>query len=347
MREKIAILGAGSWGTALAVHLAGKGLRVMLWERMPHLARQLSECRENRHFLPGVLLSPTIKISADLERVLRGAVAVVLAVPSQSVREVVRKCRPALEPDCFFVSVAKGLEDATCLRLSQVICEEAGDVADRLAVISGPSHAEEVSRGMPTAVVAAATLQEVAEQIQDLFMTSSFRVYTNSDLVGVELSGALKNIIALAAGIAEGLGCGDNTKAALLTRGLTEIARVGIALGASPLTFLGLAGVGDLIVTATSQHSRNRRAGILLGKGVGLQVALDEVGMVVEGVSTIRAARQLSLQCGIEMPITEQAFQVLFLGLAPEVAVSNLMTRTKRHEMEEVFLRRPMLESAW
>jgi glycerol-3-phosphate dehydrogenase (NAD(P)+) len=322
------------------VHLAGKGLAVRLWEREPDLARKLNELRENPRFLPGVALPPAVEVSADMGRVLQGAGAVILAVPSQSVREVVRRCRPALEPDCCLINAAKGLEETTCLRLSQVICEEAGDVAGRLAVISGPSHAEEVGRGMPTAVVAAAIERAVAEQVQDLFMTASFRVYTNSDLVGVELGGALKNVIALGAGIAEGLGYGDNTKAALLTRGLTEIARLGIALGASPLTFLGLAGVGDLIVTATSKHSRNRRAGMLLGQGLGLKEALELVGMVVEGVATIRVARQLSQVYGIEMPITEQTYQVLFSGLPPDVAVSNLMTRTRRHEVEEVFLQR-------
>lgn len=338
--EEIAVLGAGSWGTALAVHLASRGRTVKLWERVSELARQLSEARTNERFLPGVVLPAGVIVAADLQNVLEQVGVVVVAVPSQSIREVIARSRAYLRPDSILINAAKGLEDATGLRLSEVICEEAPEFADRLAVISGPSHAEEVGRGMPTAVVAAAARRELAEQVQDLFMSESFRVYTNSDLVGVELGGALKNIVALAAGITEGLGYGDNTKAALLTRGLTEIARLGIALGASPLTFLGLTGVGDLIVTATSEHSRNRRAGILLGQGLSLQATLEQVGMVVEGVKTIRAARRLARDCGVEMPVTEQTFQVLFSGLEPGVAVSNLMTRSKRHEVEDIFLNR-------
>ncbi len=336
--QEVAVLGAGSWGTALAVHLASKGLSVRLWERIPELARQLNEQRINERFLPGVMLPEGALVTSDLRESLEQAGTVVLAVPSQAVREIVRSIRTLLEPGSILINGAKGLEDATCLRLSEVICEEAPEASDRLAVISGPSHAEEVGRGIPTALVAAAAGRSLAEGVQDLFMTESLRVYTNSDLVGVELGGALKNIIALAVGITEGLGYGDNTKAALLTRGLTEIARLGIALGASPLTFLGLTGVGDLIVTATSNHSRNRRAGILLGQGLSLQATLEQVGMVVEGVQTIRAARMLARDCQVEMPVTEQAFQVLFSGLDPGVAVSNLMTRSKRHEVEDIFL---------
>jgi glycerol-3-phosphate dehydrogenase (NAD(P)+) len=338
--EEITILGAGSWGTALAAHLASKGRTVKLWEQDAELAGQLAETRHNEHYLPGVTLPAGVVVTADLQGALEQAGVVVLAVPSQGIRDVMGRSRVLLRPGSALVNAAKGLEDVTCLRLSEVICEEAPEFANRLAVISGPSHAEEVGRGMPTAVVVAATAQGLAEQVQDLFMTAKFRVYTSSDLVGIELGGALKNIIALAAGIAEGLGYGDNTKAALLTRGLTEIARLGIALGASPLTFLGLAGVGDLIVTATSKHSRNRKAGFLLGQGLCLQEALEQVGMVVEGVQTIRAARLLARDRGIEMPITEQTFQVLFSGLAPGLAVSNLMTRSKRHEVEDVFLNR-------
>lgn len=340
--DSVAILGAGSWGTALAVHLASKGMPVRLWERSPELARQLDEARQNAHFLPGVTLPAEVVVAADLQGVLDGAGVVVLTVPSQGIRDVVSRSRMFFKKDCIVVNAAKGLEDTTCLRLSEVICEEAPELTGRLAVISGPSHAEEVGRGMPTAVVVASNNKkfnrELAERVQDLFMSATFRVYTNSDLVGIELGGALKNIIALAAGIAEGLGYGDNTKAALLTRGLTEIARLGIALGASPLTFLGLAGVGDLIVTATSKHSRNRRAGILLGQGLSLQKTLEQVGMVVEGVKTIRAARILAREREIEMPITEQTFQVLFSGLAPDMSVSNLMTRSRRHEVEDIFL---------
>jgi glycerol-3-phosphate dehydrogenase (NAD(P)+) len=335
--EEIAVLGAGSWGTALAVHLASNGKTVKLWERDAGVAGQLAATRHNEHYLPGVLIPAGVAVTPDLQSALERAGVVVLAVPSQAVRDVVGRSRVLLRSGSILVNAAKGLEDSTCLRLSEVICEEAPEFAGRLAVISGPSHAEEVGRGMPTAVVVAAADPDLAGQVQDLFMTAAFRVYTSSDMVGIELGGALKNIIALAAGISEGLGYGDNTKAALLTRGLTEIARLGIALGANPLTFLGLAGVGDLIVTATSKHSRNRKAGFLLGQGLSLQEALEQVGMVVEGVQTIRAARLLARDRGIEMPITEQTFQVLFSGLAPGVAVSNLMTRLKRHEVEDIF----------
>ncbi len=338
MGEGIAVLGAGSWGTALAVLLATKGKRVKLWARSPEFADLLVATRENKKYLPGVVLSDSIEITSDISLALRNPGVVVLAVPSQSIRELVGLIKPFLRSDTLLVNTAKGLERTTCLRMSQVICEELPEYVDRLAVLSGPSHAEEVGREMPTAVVVASQSTEVAEYIQDVFMAPHFRVYTNSDLVGVEFGGALKNIIALGAGIAEGLGFGDNTKAALITRGLTEITRLGVALGANPLTFLGLTGVGDLVVTATSKHSRNRRAGYLLGQGLSLEETLARVGMVVEGVETTKAAKLLSLHYGIEMPITEQMYAVLFEGMEPKTAVSNLMMRTRRHEVEEVFV---------
>ncbi len=338
MEASVAILGAGSWGTALAVHLSGAGRRVRLWARSSFHARLLSEERENKRYLPGVRIPAEVEISTDLAQVLEGARLVVIAVPSQAVREVARLGRALLSPGSVVVNTAKGLEQASCLRLSEVISEELPGVP--LAVLSGPSHAEEVGRGMPTAVVAASASPEVASFVQDVFMSPSFRVYTSTDLVGVELGGALKNIIALGAGIAEGLGYGDNTKAALLTRGLAEIARLGVALGANPLTFLGLAGVGDLVVTATSIHSRNRRAGILIGQGFSLEEALREVGMVVEGVETTRAAYRLAEEKGVEMPITAETYKVLFEGLPPREAVSNLMLRARRCEVEDAFLER-------
>lgn len=336
MEEEVAVLGAGSWGTALAVMLGGCRKRVRMWARSGELAELLSRKKENKKYLPGVPLPGALDITSDLSHALHGVRVVVLAVPSQNIREVVRLARPFLNRDCLLVNTAKGLESPTCLRVSQVVEEELPEYTQKIAVLSGPSHAEEVSREMPTAVVVAARSQEVAQYIQDVFMTPNFRVYTSSDLVGVELGGALKNIIALGTGIAEGLGYGDNTKAALITRGLAEITRLGIALGANPLTFLGLTGVGDLIVTATSAHSRNRRAGLLLGQGRSLDETLQKVGMVVEGVETTRAARQLSRRFGIEMPITEKTYEVLFSGLSPRTAVSNLMLRSKCHEAENV-----------
>lgn len=340
MGEKIAVLGAGSWGTALAAHLATKGQEVRLWSRSPEFAQLLVQMRENKKYLPGVLLPDTIEFVSDLSLALKDVKVIVLSVPSQSVRELIRLLVPFWREECYLVNTAKGLEENTCLRLSQVVNEEFPEGLRRFAILSGPSHAEEVGRAMPTAVVVAAYYKDVAEYIQDIFMSPSFRVYTNSDLIGVELGGALKNVIALAVGIAEGLGFGDNTKAALITRGLTEIARLGVALGANPLTFQGLTGIGDLVVTATSKHSRNRRAGILLGQGLELDEALDKVGMVVEGVNTTRAARMIALKAGIEMPITEQTYRVLFENLSPYTAVENLMSRTKRYEVEEIFSKR-------
>lgn len=337
MEEGIAVLGAGSWGTAIALLLATKGERVRLWARSSEFAAALDASRENKRYLPGVFLPSTIEVTSDIAYALRGQKVIVLAVPSQSIREVSRLIKPFLSSEVVLVNTAKGLEKATCLRMSQVISEELPEHATRVAVLSGPSHAEEVARKMPTAVVVASLSQKVAEYVQDVFMSPYFRVYTNSDIIGVELGGALKNIIALGAGIAEGLGYGDNTKAALLTRGLTEITRLGVALGASPVTFLGLTGVGDLVVTATSVHSRNRRAGYLLGKGFSLEETLAKVGMVVEGVETTKAARLLSLRHQVEMPITEQMYAVLFEGVEPERAVSNLMMRPRRHEVEDIF----------
>lgn len=334
---RVAVVGAGSWGTALAVLLAGKGYRVGLWGRAPELIERLKEERENRRYLPGVKLPPELFLTADLEEGLHGAELMVLAVPSHAFRDVVRLITPLLRPGTVVVNAAKGLEEASLARLSQVFAEVAGpERLARFVVLSGPSHAEEVGRQLPTAVVVAGLELAVAEYVQELFMTPYFRVYTNPDVVGVELGGALKNIIAIGTGIAEGLGLGDNARAALITRGLAEITRLGVAMGANPLTFAGLTGVGDLIVTCTSIHSRNRRAGMAIGRGCTLEQALAEVQMVVEGVRTTRAARQLAARYAVSMPITEQIYRVLFEGLAPQVAVANLMTRTRTQEMEDV-----------
>jgi glycerol-3-phosphate dehydrogenase (NAD(P)+) len=337
--KSIAVVGAGSWATALSVLLGKKGYPVRMWSRRPELAGEINETRENSRYLPGVAVPPGIEVSAELEQTLRGAGAVVMGVPSHAFRETVRAALPYLPGEAVVINVAKGIEESTLCRLSQAFTEEAGEGAlQRYVVLSGPSHAEEVGREVPTAVVVASPSVASAEYAQDLFMCEYFRVYTNPDLVGVELGGALKNIIALGTGIADGLGFGDNTKAALMTRGLAEISRLGIALSATPLTFAGLAGVGDLIVTCTSMHSRNRRAGMAIGRGKTVEEALAEVRMVVEGVRTTRAARRLAKRCGVEMPITDQIYQVLFEGLSPRIAVNNLMTRGKTHEIEEVAL---------
>lgn len=339
MSKKIGVLGAGSWATALSVLLAKKGYSVRMWSRRPDLAREINETRENSRYLPGVAVPPGVEVVVELEHALRGAEGVVFGVPSHAFRDVIRSAIPDLPEGAVLINVAKGIEEVSLCRMSQAFAEEAGpDMLQRYVVLSGPSHAEEVGREVPTAVVVASSSMESARYVQDLFMCESFRVYTNPDVVGVELGGALKNIIALGTGIADGLGFGDNTKAALMTRGLAEISRLGIAMGANPLTFAGLAGVGDLIVTCTSMHSRNRRAGIAIGKGSSVEEALAGVRMVVEGVRTTRAARQLSRRCAVEMPITDQIYRVLFEGLSPGEAVSNLMTRGKTHEMEEVAL---------
>jgi len=269
----------------------------------------------------------------NLEECVSGMEVIVLAVPSQAVRETAKKMSAYIAPDTIIINAAKGLEMNTHKRLSQVIQEEIP--LARVAVLSGPSHAEEVGRGIPTTVVCSSEDKTVAELVQDVFMSPFFRVYTNQDLTGVETGGALKNIIAIAAGISDGLGYGDNTKAALMTRGATEMARLGQAMGASILTFAGLTGIGDLIVTCTSMHSRNRRAGILLGQGKPLEEVLQAVGMVVEGVDTCKAAYELAQQLGVEMPITEQLYQILFKGKDPALAVNELMLRDKTHESED------------
>ncbi|KGK85468.1 glycerol-3-phosphate dehydrogenase [Desulfosporosinus sp. HMP52] len=328
---KIAVYGAGSWGSALAVLLAKVGHQVSLIGRHADEMEEMKRQRENKHYLPGVTLPSGLLPTTDLT--LLKADMVVFSVPSHGVREAARLVRPYLSKGCIVVNTAKGMEEGTHLRLSQVLIEELPN--NPVAVLSGPSHAEEVGRDMPTTVVVASEV-ETAKAVQDMMMTPSFRVYTNPDVIGVELGGALKNVIALCTGIAEGLGFGDNTKAALMTRGLAEIARLGVALGGNPLTFAGLSGVGDLIVTCTSLHSRNRRAGVALGQGKALDTVLKEVGMVVEGVRATRIAHNLGIENNIPMPITEQAYKVLFENADAKVAVSDLMLRGKRHELEEV-----------
>lgn len=336
---KVAVLGAGSWGTALAAHLAGKGYRVGLWSRRPDQVEQLNTCRENSRYLPGIKLPEKMLVSSDLERVLSTAEYVIFSVPSHSFRQVLTDALVYIDEQALIINTAKGIEENSLKRLSEVFNAVAGTGrAKNYAVLSGPSHAEEVALKMPTAVVIAAQSSEPAARVQDLFMTETFRVYTNPDIIGVELGGALKNIIALGTGIIDGLIASDNAKAAFMTRGLAEITRLGIAMQANPLTFAGLAGLGDLIVTCTSKHSRNRRAGVEIGQGKSLEQALAGVDMVVEGVRTTRAAHGLAKTWGVEMPITEQMYQVLFKGISPKAALINLMNRDKTHEVEEVAL---------
>ncbi|NLT96063.1 MAG: NAD(P)H-dependent glycerol-3-phosphate dehydrogenase [Clostridia bacterium] len=336
--KKVAILGAGSWGTALAVVLAKKGINVNLWCRDVEQGLQLNKIRENLRYLPGVLLPQNINVVSDLQEAVENLDYVVMAIPTHGIREVLQKLALLMKPTSIVVNTAKGIEPETLMRLSQVFEDEIPGISQRFCVLSGPSHAEEVSRDMPTTVVAASVKREVAETVQDLFITPKFRVYTNPDVVGVEIGGALKNVIALATGISDGLGFGDNTKAALITRGMTEIARLGVKMGADPLTFAGLTGIGDLVVTCTSMHSRNRRAGIALGQGKKLEEVLKEMGMVVEGVRTTKAIQKLGEKYEVDLPISTEVYNILFNGNNPQEAVVNLMTRMRTHEMEEIVI---------
>ena len=327
---KISVLGSGSWGMALALLLHNNGHEVLLWSARPEDARKLREKRENPSRLPGVVLPDTIEILTDLERALRDADAAVLAVASPYIRSTAHNMTPFVREGQKIVNVAKGIEEKTLKTLSEVIEEEIpqGDVA----VLSGPSHAEEVGKGIPTTCVVSAHTRETAEYLQGIFMSPVFRVYTTPDILGVELGGALKNVIALAAGTADGLGYGDNTKAALITRGITEIARLGKKMGAQMETFYGLSGIGDLIVTCASVHSRNRKAGYLIGQGKTMEQAMDEVQMVVEGVYSARAARELSEKYEVEMPIITEVNKVLFEKKPAAEAVMDLMLRDKKVE---------------
>lgn len=335
--EKIAVLGAGSWGTALALVLADNNHDVRLWTHRKEQADEINETHLNEKYLKGVTIPKEITAYDDLSLAIKGASTIVFVVPTKAIRDVCQKVSDLLSEKVSIVHASKGIEPDTHKRVSEIMKEEIPQkFYDDIIVLSGPSHAEEVSLRQPTTVtVSSATIKE-AEKVQDLFINENFRVYTNPDIVGVELGGALKNIIALGAGISDGLGYGDNAKAALITRGLAEIARLGTSLGANPLTFAGLTGVGDLIVTCTSVHSRNWRAGNMLGKGNKLEDVLDQMGMVVEGVRTTKAAYQISDKQGVEMPITAGIHRILFEKQHPKDVVDQLMTRGRRHEMEDL-----------
>ena len=320
----IGILGAGSWGTALAVLLGNKGHQVALWSHREEAAH-----RENEK-LPGVKIPEPVDITWDLEKALKNRDVLVLAVPSSQMRSTCRRIASGTETGQILVSVSKGIEDGTFATMTDMIREEIPG-ADA-AVLSGPSHAEEVGRGLPTTCVVGASSEKTAKYLQDVFMSPVFRVYISPDILGIELGGALKNVIALAAGIADGLGYGDNTKAALITRGIAEIARLGMKMGGRLETFSGLTGIGDLIVTCASVHSRNRRAGVLIGQGYTMEEAMKEVNMVVEGVFSTKAAVALARKYQVELPIIEQVSQVLFEGKSPRDAVSTLMLRDQKIE---------------
>ncbi|WAA10551.1 NAD(P)H-dependent glycerol-3-phosphate dehydrogenase [Fervidibacillus albus] len=335
--EKITVLGAGSWGTALSIVLADNGHDVRLWSYNQDQVKQINETRVNELYLPNIKLPERIQAYFDLQTSIEGVDTIVLAVPTKAIREVVGKLVRVLTKKVTIVHVAKGIEPETLKRISEMIEEEMPEsVLRSIVVLSGPSHAEEVSLRHPTTVVVTSKNMDEAERVQDLFMNSNFRVYTNPDLIGVEIGGALKNIIALAAGISDGLGYGDNAKAALITRGLAEIARLGTKLGANPLTFSGLAGIGDLIVTCTSVHSRNWRTGNMLGKGEKLEDILKKLGQAVEGVRTTKAARQMAEKYDVKMPISMILYEVLFENMNPKDAVDELMTRMKTSEMDDL-----------
>ncbi len=337
--RRAGVIGAGGWGTALSMLLARKGYHVDLWAREEEVAREISTSHTNETFLPGVVIPEGVCATTDLAEVVRGNALLLMPVPSQHMRGVVRAARSHLTRDHVLIHAGKGIEEGSLLRLSQVITEEIPpELHDNVGVISGPSHAEEVAREVPTAIVAASAVERVAHLAQDALMCPTMRVYTSHDVIGVELGGALKNVVALATGIADGLGFGDNTRAALMTRGLAEIARLGIAMGASPLTFAGLSGMGDLVVTCMSMHSRNRRAGMEIGRGRKVDEVLASTRMVVEGVPTTRAALALARRLGVDMPVAAKLQEILFSGLDPRQAVTDLMTRGPQAETASMFV---------
>ena len=329
---KVCIVGSGSWGTALATVVAGKGHQVKIWDINEAHLKSMEENRENVNFLPGVPLNENIHIAYTTQDAVQDADVVLFSAPAQHFRSALTSAKSYIKDDAIIINVAKGIEQKTLERMSE-IAEEHLDM-DRYVVLSGPSHAEEVGRRLPTTVAAASRNLASAEFVQDLFITDRFRVYTTEDVVGVELGGALKNIIALGAGVSDGMGFGDNAKAALMTRGLAEIMRLGLKLGAKPETFAGLTGTGDLIVTCTSMHSRNRRCGIMIGEGMSPAEATEKVGMVVEGMFTTEAAYQLAQREGVEMPITEAIYRAIQGEIKASEAVEMLMNRERKHEQE-------------
>ena len=328
---KIAVLGSGGWGTALAMLLSENGNAVTLWSYLEEESRTLRETGENP-LLPGVKLPRELDYTTDLS-CAAGKDAVVFATPSFAVRSTAEAVKQYLNQDMVLISVSKGIEKGTSLRMTQIIRQATGELCPVVA-LSGPSHAEEVARGVPTAVVSACEDLKAAEFVQDLFINQRVRVYSSDDTIGVELGAALKNVMALCTGACTGMNCGDNTKAMLMTRGLAETARLGVAMGGRRETFAGLAGMGDLIVTCTSMNSRNYRAGILIGQGVPVEEAVKRIGAVVEGYFAVDSARELAKQAGVEMPITQAAYEVLYQGRDPHTVLDELMRREKKHETE-------------
>lgn len=331
--SSITLFGAGSWGTALSVHLASAGRDVTLWARRPEVVEEIRRTSHNPTYLPELLIPSTVTITTELEEAARASDFWGFAVPSQKLRDRAGALRPHLHADVTAVALSKGIENETLLTMTQVLADVFDGLPRRqIGALYGPSHAEEVAEGRPTTVVAAAPAETVAQRIQDRFMTERLRVYLNTDVVGVEIAGSAKNVLAIAAGICDGAGYGDNAKAALVTRGLAEIQRLGLALGATPQTFAGLAGVGDLVVTCMSRHSRNRYIGEQIASGKSLDEVLDEMEMVAEGVRTTQSVYDLARRQGVEMPITEAVHSILFDGKEPSEMVKRLMTRSAKPE---------------
>lgn len=333
MNCPIAIIGAGGWGTALAITMAGTGRDVRLWAHEPHLVETIAATRENPLYLPGARIPESIRVTNALPEALGGARIVVIAVPSHLLRQVVSQTLPSLEPGMFFVSAAKGIENGTLMRMSEVVTDVVGSAfGPQVAVISGPTFAPEVARGEPTALVTAAASEQLRVFLQKEMSTPRFRLYTNADIAGVEIGGAVKNIIAIAAGVVEGLGLGSNTTAALITRGLVEITRLAVACGGRRETLFGLAGLGDLALTSYGALSRNRRVGIALGRGQKIEEIIAGMRMVAEGVKTAKSTVELASKLSVEMPITERMYSVLYEGLKPQDAINDLMERRLKEE---------------
>lgn len=331
---KVAVVGAGSWGTTLSAVLAEKLNKVNLWARRQELAEEINELHSNSTYLPGIELPPNIHASSNLAEATKGAEIIVLAVPSRYLRGVLEELKPHVSRETFFLSVTKGIEQQTAKRMSEVIMDVLEVDEEKIAVLSGPNHAEEVIRKIPTATVVASKNLKLAEKVQDLFMRSYFRVYTHDDVIGVELGAAVKNVIAIAVGISDGLGYGDNTRATLITRGLAEMMRLGVACGAKPLTFLGLSGIGDLVATATSHHSRNRNFGEEIGKGRKMNEIISKMRMVVEGINSAKSVMELAKIKNVEMPITHEVYRILYEDKKPQDSVSSLMEREPKAELD-------------
>ncbi len=336
--KKVLVIGAGSWGSALAIVLADNGYDVRIWGRRKEQIDEINERHTNEKYLPNIVLPTNIVAYSDFKEAVKDIDTVLIVVPSSAIRETVKRLKEAVDRPLTIIHASKGIEPKTHKRISEIIEEEleGTSLLKEIVVLSGPSHAEEVSLRQPTTVTVSSKNKEAAEKVQDMFMNKNFRVYTNLDLIGVEIGGALKNIIAIACGLTHGLGYGDNSKAAIMTRGLAEITRLGTKLGANRHTFAGLSGLGDLIVTCTSTHSRNYRAGILIGQGKSVDEVLQSMGMVVEGVRTTMATYELARKLEVDMPITFALYDVLFSGLSPKAAAEELMGRVKKHEMESL-----------